>query len=673
MGLCASTPAEKYQHELQKPPPEECGGTPSRNPPGRGQSLRFKEENLEKKSLAASGGRPKSNRGLAWSGGRTGGTSVNVDEVEDAAAFLALLSRFIHTLQAERGASTIYVASRGELLGELIASFADNTNSAFSELRESPVYQQSKSAVQQKDLDDLRAKIKLNRLGGRYSYVELEAGYREQIEKSIQCASEAVGQMANTRLGVSAAPALLFHYVKESVGHFRARVGGILAAGEIQLAEGMYVEFISMVDAIVDYAKAFMLLATPLQAEALEQARSQVPNAVTKMMSSIKRSQKDTETALANMRPEEWFQLMSKWMGNLEKVQRQLAQDLKIAAVKYLHEGSVSIKLLEQRTFKHNDHFTVSDAITQNLHDRLKHVLQKEWHIPLDQIQLEAEVGRGATGSTYRGKWDSTQVAVKVIRQESLASSADEKQSLLNEFGREVAALSKMRHPNVVSFLGASISPPKFCLIIEFCEGGNLWEVLRRQPETVDFLSMALQFASGMRYIHDTARMLHRDLKTPNLLLTKSGKLKIADFGMTLGDDEHNNQTAEVGTLRWMAPEMMLHQPYAAPADVYSMGIIFWELLTKDVPWRTLQIMGSLPPLAIVNALNAKKRLELPKDTPKPIAALIRECWHPDPEKRPPAADILRRLEAVAAACTDKQKAYLNSSHPGLGIEDFRL
>ena len=209
-------------------------------------------------------------------------------------------------------------------------------------------------------------------------------------------------------------------------------------------------------------------------------------------------------------------------------------------------------------------------------------------------------------------------------------------------------------------------------MVLEYMDGGTLWETLRKRPENVHFMSMSVQLARGMKYLHEKGEMIHRDLKSPNILLNSNGQLKIVDFGLTLmGHAQHNNKTAEVGTLRWMAPEVMTHQPYSYSADVYSFGIILWELLTKDVPWRTLHIDGRLPPLAMFQALQAQKRPIIPSGTPKRIRKLVTACWHPDPESRPTFGEILTMLEEASVLISAADHEFLNGLHIGGGMAPF--
>ncbi|KAF1793209.1 Ankyrin repeat-containing domain [Phytophthora cactorum] len=167
-----------------------------------------------------------------------------------------------------------------------------------------------------------------------------------------------------------------------------------------------------------------------------------------------------------------------------------------------------------------------------------KNEIKAEWKLDLNEVRLEKAVGSGRSGSTYSAWWRGTHVAAKVVDSSTNTQAVGEE--LLNEFHREVAVVSKLRHPNIVLFLGAAINPPH--------------------------------------------------LKSGNVLIDSHGTAKISDFGLScvLEIGSSSDLTAETGTYRWMAPEVIRHEPYSSKADVYSFGIVLWELLARDQPFRGL-------------------------------------------------------------------------------------
>ena len=211
-------------------------------------------------------------------------------------------------------------------------------------------------------------------------------------------------------------------------------------------------------------------------------------------------------------------------------------------------------------------------------------------------------------------------------------------------------------------------------MVLEYMDNGTLWQMLRQSPQDINFLGMSIQLARGMKHLHEKGGLVHRDLKSPNVMLNSQKQLKIVDFGLTMAGANRNEATAEVGTLRWMAPEVMSHNPYSYSADVYSFAVILWELLTKDVPWRPLQIEGRLPPMSMFRAVKEDhKRPAIPEGTPWSIHELIVQCWHPDPEKRPAFGDILHQLERASISATASEREFLNKKHaPSSSLVTFQ-
>jgi serine/threonine protein kinase len=149
--------------------------------------------------------------------------------------------------------------------------------------------------------------------------------------------------------------------------------------------------------------------------------------------------------------------------------------------------------------------------------------------------------------------------------------------------------------------------------------------------------------ARGMNYLHcGNPAVLHRDLKSANILLDDSYNPKVCDFGLSRIKAHENSMTANCGTVQWMAPEILANEPYAEPADVYSYGIILWELLTRECPYEG---MSSIQ--AAMAVLNQNCRPEIPNWCPTVFADLVRQCIEKDPSNRPTFAAILSRLDSM--------------------------
>jgi len=143
-----------------------------------------------------------------------------------------------------------------------------------------------------------------------------------------------------------------------------------------------------------------------------------------------------------------------------------------------------------------------------------------------------------------------------------------------------------------------------------------------------------------MAYLH-SRNVIHRDLKPANILLTEGNRAKIADFGMSVANTGQE-LTAETGTYRWMAPEVIRHESYSSNADVYSFGVVLWQLISREVPFATLT------PVQTAYAVAEGSRPEIPSSTPEQLRNIILACWDADTERRPSFTYIAMALADYA-------------------------
>lgn len=291
-----------------------------------------------------------------------------------------------------------------------------------------------------------------------------------------------------------------------------------------------------------------------------------------------------------------------------------------------------------------------------------------------DQIQevtLFEQLGSGAFGTVYRGEWAGSAVAVKVL-QTACASSSKE----LDSFRQEVAVLSRLRHPNIIAFLAACTVPPDICIIEELAEGGSLHAALhgnrgerRHTPFTLRrLLSVAADVAEAMVYLHP--RIVHRDLKSQNVLLNGAGQAKVCDFGIAKFKDRTfvSTMNGQAGTPAYMAPELFDGGQVTEKVDVYSFAILLWEMLTGDVPW------GGVPsPMQIIYYVGVlQQRPRMPQSCPTALRELIEACWAESPDTRPTFREILGRLRDMMAEAETNGTCnwVLDASDRGASSED---
>ncbi|XXG55461.1 hypothetical protein AAC387_Pa03g3126 [Persea americana] len=264
-----------------------------------------------------------------------------------------------------------------------------------------------------------------------------------------------------------------------------------------------------------------------------------------------------------------------------------------------------------------------------------------EWEIPWEEITLGERIGLGSYGEVYHGDWHGTEVAVKKFLDQDISGDA------LEEFKSEVRIIKRLRHPNVVLFMGAVTRVPNLSLVTEFLPRGSLYRLIHRPNNQLDErkrLKMALDVARGMNYLHNcTPIIVHRDLKSPNLLVDRNWVVKVCDFG--LSRMKHNtflSSRSTAGTAEWMAPEVLRNEPSDEKCDVYSFGIILWELSTLQQPW------GGMNPMQVVGAVGFQhRRLDIPDGMDPVIADIIRKCWQTDPKQRPSFAEIMAALKPL--------------------------
>ncbi|XP_028834730.1 mitogen-activated protein kinase kinase kinase 11 [Denticeps clupeoides] len=264
------------------------------------------------------------------------------------------------------------------------------------------------------------------------------------------------------------------------------------------------------------------------------------------------------------------------------------------------------------------------------------------------ELSLEEVIGVGGFGKVYRGTWRGELVAVKAARQDP-----DEDISVTAQNVRQEARLFAMlTHPNIIALKGVCLQEPNLCLIMEYASGGALSRALagrRFSPHVL--VNWAVQIARGMLYLHNEAivPVIHRDLKSNNILLAEpieneivEGKtLKITDFGLAR-EWHKTTKMSTAGTYAWMAPEVIKSSTFSKGSDVWSYGVLLWELLTGEAPYRGIDGLA----VAYGVAVN-KLTLPIPSTCPEPFAQLMSECWDQDPHRRPSFESILKQLTAL--------------------------
>ncbi|XP_059119783.1 mitogen-activated protein kinase kinase kinase 21 [Peromyscus eremicus] len=285
-------------------------------------------------------------------------------------------------------------------------------------------------------------------------------------------------------------------------------------------------------------------------------------------------------------------------------------------------------------------------------------------HVDFERLELKELIGAGGFGQVYRATWQGQEVAVKAARRDPEQDAAAAAESVR----REARLFAMLRHPNIIQLRGVCLQQPHLCLVLEFARGGALNRALaaaapdprapgprraRRIPPHV-LVNWAVQIARGMLYLHEEAvvPILHRDLKSSNILLLEkiehddicNKTLKITDFGLAR-EWHRTTRMSAAGTYAWMAPEVIRSSLFSKGSDIWSYGVLLWELLTGEVPYRGIDGLA----VAYGVAVN-KLTLPIPSTCPEPFAKLMKECWEQDPHIRPSFALILQQLTAIEGA-----------------------
>ncbi|KAH9520000.1 hypothetical protein Btru_071453 [Bulinus truncatus] len=325
---------------------------------------------------------------------------------------------------------------------------------------------------------------------------------------------------------------------------------------------------------------------------------------------------------------------------------------------------------------------------------------EDKWEFPRCYLTLEHVIGEGEFGQVVRaqafmlnGQEGNSVVAVKMLKPDA---SGAEYQDLVSEF----QLLKEVDHPNVIKLLGVCTQKGPLYVIVEYCELGSLrsflrsaklksrgrsWEDKQRSggsdanPQAIhftrtltfrDLLSFAWQISKGMDYLA-SLKIVHRDLAARNVLVTEGLKMKISDFGLSRDvyeADAYLKMSKGRMPVKWMAPESLYAQIYTTKSDVWSYGIVLWEVVTLGAsPYP------GIPPERLFPLLSTGYRMDRPEDCPDELYAIMQKCWKAEPENRPHFSTLREILDHLLQQNTEylelsEDKYFLSS----LEIDDRR-
>jgi len=276
-------------------------------------------------------------------------------------------------------------------------------------------------------------------------------------------------------------------------------------------------------------------------------------------------------------------------------------------------------------------------------------------HFEWSEVELLEQIGQGGFSVVHKAQWHSTKVCMKKIFDPNIT------EELLAEFDNEVAKLEQIRHPNILLMLAVHRRPPALSIVTELVDGGSLFQLLH-QPQ--NFNSVTGPFSDGVPYrdimqIMETSGVaiaylhargiVHRDIKSHNVLLSPRLEAKLCDFGLARMRSELNTGTMQfAGTPQYMAPEIFRGQKYSDKIDVWAYGTMLWEVMAVDIPFANLDAVD------IKEKVFEGQMMPIPAATPAATKQIIQDCWTLDPAARP----------AMSAALLDVQEALSSASAP---------
>ncbi|XP_063374411.1 tyrosine-protein kinase Fer isoform X1 [Cydia amplana] len=255
-------------------------------------------------------------------------------------------------------------------------------------------------------------------------------------------------------------------------------------------------------------------------------------------------------------------------------------------------------------------------------------VPRETWELNNDDVQLLDKIGRGNFGDVYKARLKTTgqEVAVKTCR---VALPEEQKRTFLQE-GR---ILKQYQHPNIVRLIGIAVQKQPIMIVMELVSGGSLLTFLRQRASSLGaraLLAMCRDAAAGMRYL-ESKNCIHRDLAARNCLVGDDHAVKISDFGMSREEEEYivSGGMKQI-PIKWTAPEALNYGKYTSLCDVWSYGVLMWEIFSK----------GETPYAGMTNSRAREKidsgyRMPAPEGCGEDVYALMLRCWEYEPDKRP--------------------------------------
>lgn len=277
--------------------------------------------------------------------------------------------------------------------------------------------------------------------------------------------------------------------------------------------------------------------------------------------------------------------------------------------------------------------------------DHLETKLTALEKIAYNDLQFVEHLGSGEFGQVYRGIYNGREVAIKQLYWDNTMLP----EAVIQDLAKEIESFRHLRHKRLVCFIGACLEMPHPCLVTEYMPGGSLHHLLHVRKLRLPLLhcvNMCLQLSDGVMYLHSQDPcVVHRDLKSLNVVLDMNLNIKLCDFGLTESMDRtHITKKNNGGSPRYMAPELFDNKSkITEKVDVWAMGCIFIEIFGGPLPYEGINSLVELTREMLVN----KRTPSIPAHIPLPLQEIIRSCCNFDHRLRPTSKQIFEHLKAV--------------------------
>lgn len=249
--------------------------------------------------------------------------------------------------------------------------------------------------------------------------------------------------------------------------------------------------------------------------------------------------------------------------------------------------------------------------------------------INFKDISLGQQIGLGSFGVCFAGMWKGVNVCVKRIVNQNMTEDAKLR------FREEASLLAKFdEHENIVTFVGACYQKPNICLVTVLETPGDLGKILNSDARLDMQTKKKIIFGvcNGLAFLH-SKNILHRDIKSSNVLVDENWNARISDFGFARLKESCATQTS-CGSPCYTAPEVLRGEKYDEKADIFSLGVLIWEVVTRKIPY------DGESPIRVAEKVRGGQRLGIPFDCPKRVKRIIQKCWNEDPSERPSALEV---------------------------------